>query len=218
MFKLPVVDPVKIALVGGAVVALAAVVFVVVRKAGGDKRSPASMLSEEIAKALAKAAGDAVVGTGVGAVKGIGAAVGIPDTSTDKCAAAKAAGATWDASLYCTAGDFLSWTKSRIFGGSDAGLNVPVSTSPTDSQTIRPTLRRGDTGNAVRELQGKLGIAQDGIFGSGTEAAVKKFQTSKLLNADGVVGVQTWAALDNGFAVVTQDGILTDSAYRELIH
>lgn len=35
----------------------------------------------------------------------------------------------------------------------------------------------------------------DGLFGSGTEAAVKQFQTSEGLKADGIIGQNTWAAL-----------------------
>lgn len=35
----------------------------------------------------------------------------------------------------------------------------------------------------------------DGRFGDGTENAVRQFQTSKGLMADGIVGQQTWAAL-----------------------
>ncbi|WP_187260726.1 peptidoglycan-binding protein [Pontibacter beigongshangensis] len=39
------------------------------------------------------------------------------------------------------------------------------------------------------------GIEADGIFGPGTEALVKRFQTSKGLKADGIVGEQTLKAL-----------------------
>ena len=44
-------------------------------------------------------------------------------------------------------------------------------------------------------LQRALGISADGIFGPGTQAAVKSFQRSHGLTADGIVGPATWAAL-----------------------
>ncbi|MCR4622667.1 MAG: peptidoglycan-binding protein [Clostridiales bacterium] len=66
-----------------------------------------------------------------------------------------------------------------------------------------PTLRKGDRGDEVKLLQetlialgfscGKAGA--DGIFGSGTKAAVKDYQKAHALGADGVVGRQTWTAL-----------------------
>lgn len=63
------------------------------------------------------------------------------------------------------------------------------------------TLRDGSTGKDVVRLQTRLrelGFppgAVDGNFGPGTEAAVKAFQLSKGLLADGVVGTRTATAL-----------------------
>ena len=37
-------------------------------------------------------------------------------------------------------------------------------------------LKKGSRGEEVKQLQTALGLSADGIFGSGTEAAVKKFQ------------------------------------------
>ena len=53
---------------------------------------------------------------GVGAVEGIGLAVGIPRTDVSKCAQDKAAGRWWDASFSCPAGDFLSSGAAAVFG------------------------------------------------------------------------------------------------------
>ena len=64
------------------------------------------------------------------------------------------------------------------------------------------TVRKGDTGSDVRTLQTMLnavsnaGLTVDGIFGSGTETAVKNFQKANSLTADGIVGAKTWAALE----------------------
>ena len=64
----------------------------------------------------------------------------------------------------------------------------------------RPVLQRGSKGEEVASLQGmlrKLGfaVAIDGDFGPGTEVAVARFQSERGLDADGIAGAQTWAAL-----------------------
>jgi hypothetical protein len=56
-------------------------------------------------------------------------------------------------------------------------------------------VERGDRGTAVRQIQSKLGIPADGVFGPQTERAVRRFQRSKGLLVDGIVGPQTRSAL-----------------------
>jgi len=60
----------------------------------------------------------------------------------------------------------------------------------------RPTLRRNDHGDAVKQLQALLRIDVDGYFGPLCEAAVRAFQRDQALVPDGIVGPKTWAALD----------------------
>ncbi|HYF65646.1 MAG TPA: penicillin-insensitive murein endopeptidase, partial [Herpetosiphonaceae bacterium] len=55
-------------------------------------------------------------------------------------------------------------------------------------------LSRGNRGTDVQALQYLLNLSADGVFGAGTETAVKNFQASKGLAADGVVGPATWGA------------------------
>jgi len=62
------------------------------------------------------------------------------------------------------------------------------------------TTSLGNSGPAVRALQRQLNahgaaLTVDGSFGSATAAAVKSFQSSHGLSADGVAGPQTWNAL-----------------------
>lgn len=63
-----------------------------------------------------------------------------------------------------------------------------------------PVVHAGQQGHPVTTLQLLLrarghSIAVDGVFGPQTEAAVKAFQTSKGLTANGIVDANTWKAL-----------------------
>jgi putative chitinase len=56
-------------------------------------------------------------------------------------------------------------------------------------------LKLGSEGEDVKKLQIKLGVDPIGKFGPKTEAAVKAWQSSNGLTADGVVGDGTWGKL-----------------------
>jgi peptidoglycan hydrolase-like protein with peptidoglycan-binding domain len=63
-----------------------------------------------------------------------------------------------------------------------------------------PLVRQGDQEHPVQTLQYLLrarghSLTVDGIFGSGTDAAVRAFQQQKGLAVDGIVGPATWQAL-----------------------
>ena len=55
--------------------------------------------------------------------------------------------------------------------------------------------KRGSIGEQVKQIQKALDIKVDGIFGKGTEDAVKKFQGENCLTADGKVGPKTMKIL-----------------------
>lgn len=66
---------------------------------------------------------------------------------------------------------------------------------------VHTTLRRGMKGDEVRVLQTLLAkdgstLEIDGIFGVGTQSAVKSFQKRHKLVVDGIVGPKTWAELE----------------------
>ncbi len=102
---------------------------------------------------------------------------------------------------------------SMVLGiGSQSATAKPGSMMPSASPTMSTTssqtsstknqiLRIGSRGTSVNKLQTSLkkaGFYQgviDGIFGRQTQASVIKFQQSKKLSADGVVGAKTWSAL-----------------------
>ena len=63
-----------------------------------------------------------------------------------------------------------------------------------------PVVKSGFNGHPVKTLQYLLrarghSVAVDSVFGPNTEAAVKAFQASKGLAADGIVDPTSWAAL-----------------------
>lgn len=74
------------------------------------------------------------------------------------------------------------------------GAEIP--NQPKKGAAPRPTLRRGSTGELVKNVQEKIGVRPDGDFGSKTEAAVRNFQRARGMVPDGIVGPNTWAILD----------------------
>jgi putative chitinase len=65
-------------------------------------------------------------------------------------------------------------------------------------------LKVGSKGEDVKKLQQKLGLGADGIFGTGTERAVKKWQIDNDLAADGIVGEGTWDKMFGGSQLITE--------------
>ena len=76
-----------------------------------------------------------------------------------------------------------------------------------------PSYRVGSMGAEIRQIQTALQQRTlyagpiDGVFGGGTEAAVRAFQTSQGLAADGIVGTQTWTALFGQAAAIPEPAL-----------
>ena len=90
--------------------------------------------------------------------------------------------------------------KAVVMAGNIQGVsqvNVDNLTAPAGAEKDdRPILGLSSSGEFVKKVQAKVGVAADGIFGPKTEAAVRAFQSAHGLDPDGIVGPKTWAALD----------------------
>ena len=112
----------------------------------------------------------------------------------------------------------------NYYGDVEIVPNAPIQ-GITTSYPGTP-LRRGTTGPSVVTIQTALNrISQsypaipkipavDGIFGSRTEAAVRKFQEVFNLAPDGIVGPSTWYALVRIFVAVTRLAELRSEGQR----
>lgn len=115
--------------------------------------------------------------------------------------------ATTDSSLaYGSAGGTGLEASNPMDVPAATGITSPIPVAPTPkpysetSSTSKPTLRRGATGEAVTTLQETLAAAGlnvpvTGLYDLRTEKAVKAYQVSRGLSADGIAGSQTWAAI-----------------------
>jgi murein L,D-transpeptidase YcbB/YkuD len=89
---------------------------------------------------------------------------------------------------------------AAILNGSAPPHALIPAAEPTGKS--RPTLRRGDHGEFVTQLQRLLRMDTSvDTFGPKTEAAMRQFQRERGLVPDGIVGPKTWAALDAAFAI-----------------
>lgn len=74
---------------------------------------------------------------------------------------------------------------------------TPKPPIPAADEGARPTVRRGDKSDWVKKIQTAVGaLPVDGDFGPGTEARVRALQRDHGLVPDGIVGPQSWIAMD----------------------
>ena len=95
--------------------------------------------------------------------------------------------------------------------GSETLKKLDSAYKNADSDKDDDSLRMGDSGSAVKDLQTKLKKlgyydgTVDSTFGSGTYAAVKAFQKKYNLTADGVAGSETLKKLDSAYKNADSD-------------
>ena len=116
---------------------------------------------------------------------------------------------------------------SLVLAASAAAATVGIAHSASVAETAQTAiveaavLRQGSTGGEVKEVQRRLkqwgyySGAVDGIFGSGTRAAVVSFQKKNGLTADGIVGKATYAALgmNDSYNALNQGGSSGTAGY-----
>lgn len=98
-----------------------------------------------------------------------------------------------------------------IVGNVDLSLTYDLAEQEESTEENRRTIRFGDSGSDVVYLQQRLtskgyGVGTiDGKFGNKTLEAVKAFQAENNLTVDGIVGINTWNALENKEGVVVKE-------------
>ncbi len=80
------------------------------------------------------------------------------------------------------------------------GVNTAIALDDEVWAAQQPILKEGSTGEGVKGFQGIYNsyfgtLTVDGVFGPKTKAEVIKFQESRGLTADGIVGTKTWSSL-----------------------
>lgn len=84
----------------------------------------------------------------------------------------------------------------------EIGPFPPSTQPPVPPPSTRPTTRRGDRGAHAQAAQARLNqlgfgpLTEDGVFGAGTEAAVRRFQEAAGLAPTGALDGAGWAALE----------------------
>jgi hypothetical protein len=115
---------------------------------------------------------------------------------------------------YNRSNGYIAGYGHPLYSDADGAAATPTP-SPAPAPSLKtcdakaPLLKKGDTGNVVKNAQALLiskGYAcggrivqgsevPDGDFGPTTEKSVRSFQSQKKLDNDGIIGSDTWTAL-----------------------
>ncbi|MFC9689357.1 peptidoglycan-binding protein [Kribbella sp. NPDC056951] len=110
------------------------------------------------------------------------------------------------------------------------GLGSDGQIGPNTWSKLIVTVQRGSNSEAVKALQVELnryghGLTVDGDFGGNTDAAVRSFQSSHSLDANGQVGPLTWQTLIGdfpgypaGYSLPLPRGALARTEYDDVDH
>jgi len=91
-------------------------------------------------------------------------------------------------------GEFFSGDYNGLVNDALVYVDIPNDILEKAKNTpfqFTEVMRFGSRGLQVKELQKKLGIYADGVFGNGTKTALIKFQIARGLKGDGIAGPQT---------------------------
>ena len=108
----------------------------------------------------------------------------------------KAAPKTKGAAAAMSAALLVSPVLPMASAGAQSDGSGPASAPPNPSPDVGGVIvERGDSGGTVAEVQRRVSVDDDGIFGQVTERAVRDFQARSGLERTGVVDLATWKAL-----------------------
>jgi hypothetical protein len=88
-----------------------------------------------------------------------------------------------------------NYVVGRVPGTSSRAAAIEHAATTPAATNRRPLLRLGSQGPAVVLVQKRLGGTADGNFGPLTQGRVRHLQTTRHLQADGIVGPATYRAL-----------------------